>query len=231
MKPEILGIIPARKGSKGVLFKNRRLVAGKPLIQYSIDSALKSKRLTKVVISTDDSEIKDIAYASGVQVIDRPAHMAGDTSPIIDAIKHVLETLKIKSQSNPQAIVLLQPTAPLRSGEDIDMAIEMYYEKGMNPLCSVSLCEDNHPARMYKLNEMGAMVPFMADLAGLRRQDLPPVYHRNGALYIFSQQELSGGQIIVPGMTPYVMDTQKSLNIDTELDLLVLEAILSSRWQ
>jgi CMP-N,N'-diacetyllegionaminic acid synthase len=227
MKPEILGIIPARGGSKGVPLKNRRLVAGKPLIQYSIDAALRSKRLTMVVVSTDDPAIREIAHASGVEVIDRPAHMAGDTSPVIDAVRHALETLETNGRSKPQAIVLLQPTAPLRTCEDIDRAIELFYDKGLNPVCSVSRCEDNHPARMYTLDETGALAPFMTELAVLRRQDLPPVYHRNGALYVFGQQELAGGQIIVPGMTPYVMDARKSLNVDTDLDLLILDAMLS----
>jgi len=227
MKPEVLGIIPARGGSKGVPLKNRRLVAGKPLIQYSIDAALRSKRLTRVVVSTDDPAIGEIARASGVEVIDRPAHMAGDTSPVIDAVRHAVETLEANGRRKPETIVLLQPTAPLRTGEDIDRAIELFYDKGQNPVCSVSRCEDNHPARMYTLDETGALAPLMTELAVLRRQDLPPVYHRNGALYVFGQQELAGGQIIVPGMTPYVMDARQSLNVDTELDLLMLDAMLS----
>ena len=227
MASEILAIIPARGGSKGVPLKNRRLVAGKPLVQYSIDAALRSKRLTTVVVSTDDPAIGEIAGAGGVEVIDRPADMAGDTSPVIDAVRHVVETLEAKGRGKPHAIVLLQPSAPLRTGEDIDRAIELFYEKGLTPVCSVSRCEDNHPARMYTLDETGALAPLMTGLATLRRQDLPPVYHRNGALYVFGQQELAGGQIIVPGMTPYVMDAQQSLNVDTELDLIMLDAMLS----
>ena len=229
MKPEILGVIPARGGSKGVPLKNQRLVAGKPLIQYSINAALQSKQLTTVVVSTDDPVIREIARSSGVEVIDRPAHIAGDTSPVIDAVRHAVETLEAKGRSKPQAIVLLQPTAPLRTGEDIDNGIELYYSRGLNPVCSVSRCEDNHPARMYTVDETGALAALMPELAVLRRQDLPPVYHRNGALYIFGQRELIGGQIIVQGMTPYVMDALDSLNIDTELDLLVLEAMLSRK--
>lgn len=227
MKPEILGIIPARGGSKGVPMKNRRPVGGKPLIQYSIDAALRSKRLTTVVVSTDDPVIGEIARGNGVEVIDRPPLIAGDSSPVIDAVRHAVETLEANGRNRPQAIVLLQPTAPLRTGEDIDRAIDLFYEKDLNPVCSVSRCEDNHPARMYTLDETGALASLMPELAVLRRQDLPPVYHRNGALYIFGQQELTGGQIIVPGMTPYVMDVRQSLNVDTELDLLMLDVLLS----
>lgn len=229
MKPEVLGIIPARGGSKGVPFKNRRLIAGKPLIQYSIDSALLSKRLTMVVVSTDDPAIGEIARASGVEVINRPTNMAEDASPVIDAVRHVVETLEAAGRPKPQAMVLLQPTAPLRTSEDIDEAVELFYNGGLNPVCSVSRCEDNHPARMYTLNEKGALTSLMAELADLRRQDLPPVYHRNGALYVFGQSELSNGQIITPSMTPYVMDVMQSLNVDTEMDMLVLDAIMSRR--
>jgi N-acylneuraminate cytidylyltransferase len=227
MKPEVLGIIPARGGSKGVPLKNRRLVAGQPLIQYSIAAALRSKRLTNIVVSTDDPAIGEIARACGVEVVERPAQLSEDASPVIDAVRHVVETLVANDRIKPQAIVLLQPTAPLRTSEDIDNAIGLFFDKGLNPVCSVSRCEDNHPARMYRLDETGVLVPLMPELASFRRQDLPPVYHRNGALYVFGQRELAGGHIIVPGMTPYVMDAQQSLNIDTEFDLLVLDRVLS----
>lgn len=229
MKPDVLGIIPARGGSKGVPLKNRRLVAGRPLIQYSIDAALQSKRLTRVVVSTDDPDIADIARASGVSVVNRPPEMAADSSPVIDAVRHAVEVLATDGQPSPQVIVLLQPTAPLRTAQDIDNAVALFLGNGLNPVCSVSRCEDNHPARMYRLDETGLLAPLMPELAELRRQDLPAVYHRNGALYVFGQRELAAGRIIVPGMTPYVMDAEQSLNIDTELDLKVLDAVLSSR--
>lgn len=227
MMPEVLGIIPARGGSKGVPLKNRRLVAGQPLIWYSIVAAQRSKKLSTVVVSTDDPAIVEIACACGVEVMERPAQLAEDTSPVIDAVRHVLQTLESNKRIKPEAIVLLQPTAPLRTSEDIDNAIGLFFEKNLNPICSVSRCEDNHPARMYSLNETGVLIPLIPELASLRRQDLPPVYHRNGAIYVFGQKELAAGNIIVPGMTPYLMDAQQSLNIDTEFDLLVLDRVLS----
>lgn len=229
MKCEILGIIPARAGSKGVPQKNRRLVGGRPLIQYSIDVALRSKQLTRIVVSTDDPVICDLARVSGIEVVERPVGLAGDASAVIDAVRHVIETSLAGGRVMPEAIVLLQPTAPLRKVEDIDNAVQLFFDNNMNPVCSVSRCEDNHPARMYRLDSSGRLEPLMPEFAGLRRQELPPIYHRNGAIYVFGRRELDAGQIIVPGMTPWVMDARQSLNVDTEFDLLVLDTMVSQK--
>lgn len=229
MKPDILGLIPARGGSKGVRHKNRRLVAGRPLIQYTIDAALASTALTQVAVTTDDPEVANIARRAGVLVVDRPADIAGDTSPVIDAVRHADAALKARGLPAAQGIVLLQPTAPLRTGADIDAAVALFLDGRLNPVCSVSRCEDNHPARMYTVDGAGHLASLMPDLASMRRQDLPAVYHRNGALYIFGQRELALGTIICPAMTPYVMDQQQSLNVDTEFDLVVLQAVLTQR--
>jgi len=227
MKPEILGLVPARGGSKGVPLKNRRLVAGKPLIQYTLDAAMQSQALTQIVVSTDDPVVADIARRAGVAVVERPANIAGDTSPVIDAVRHAVQVLQQRGQPALQGIVLLQPTAPLRTAGDIDASVQLFLKGGLNPVCSVSQCEDNHPARMYKLGADGHLASLMPELASLRRQDLPAVYHRNGAMYVFGQRELALGTIICPSMTPYVMGAQQSLNVDTEFDLLVLQAVLS----
>lgn len=229
MKPDILGLIPARGGSKGVPHKNRRIVAGRPLIQYTIDAALASAALTQVAVSTDDAEVAEIARRAGVLVVDRPVEIAGDTSPVIDAVRHADATLQARGLPAAQGIVLLQPTAPLRTSVDIDAAVTLFLDGGLNPVCSVSRCEDNHPARMYLINGDGHLASLMPDLASMRRQDLPAVYHRNGALYVFGRRELALGTIICPTMTPYVMDQEQSLNVDTEFDLVVLQAVLSQR--
>lgn len=229
MKPEILGFIPARAGSKGVFQKNRRLVGGRALIQYSIDSALQSKSLSRIIVSTDDKEIANIAQSAGVEVVDRPLEISGDTSPVIDAVRHAVTVSYQAGSFLPNAIVLLQPTAPLRTSEDIDAAIELFFQHDLTPVCSVTQCEDNHPARMYTLDANSYLAPLMPELANLRRQELPRVFHRNGALYIFGQRELLSGHIISQSMTPYVMDAERSFNVDTELDLLVLDAVLSRR--
>lgn len=228
MKHEVLGLIPARGGSKGVPHKNRRLVAGKPLISYSIDAALFSKRLTQIVVSTDDPEIAEIARGAGVTLVDRPSELAGDASPVIDAVRHALQSVQNRGFSAVDGVVLLQPTTPLRTADDIDRAVDLYFLHGRKPVCSVYRCEDNHPARMYTI-EHGRLLSLMPEMSAMRRQDLPHVYHRNGALYVFGQRQVDDGTIIDRDMTPYVMSQHASVNIDTELDFILLEAILANR--
>ena len=227
MKPNVLALIPARGGSKGVPGKNKRIVGGKPLIFYTIDEAIASSRVTHVAVTTDDSDIVSLAEEIGILVIQRPSDIAGDTSPVIDAVRHALEELRQKQQLEFDAIVLLQPTSPLRSAEDIDNVISLFFEGELNPVCSVYQCDDNHPARMYTI-ENGKLASLMPELSSVRRQDLPPVYHRNGVAYVFGQREVESGEIISSYMTPYVMPIESAINIDNELDFALLENIIEN---
>jgi N-acylneuraminate cytidylyltransferase len=222
--PERVAIIPARGGSKGVPGKNKRLVSGKPLIEYTLDAARDCAKLDRIVVTTDDPDVADIARRAGVEVVERPASIAADESPVIDAVLHALETLEITA---PGALVLLQPTSPLRTAGDIDAALELFESTG-TPVCSVCQVGDAHPARMYRLDD-GVMRPLAPELASLRRQDLPVLFHRNGALYIVGPEQLRERQIICDPMVPYEMDAERSVNIDTELDLMVLEALLGAQ--
>ena len=219
---ERVAIVPARGGSKGVPGKNKRPVRGRPLITYSIQAGLAARTLDRVIVTTDDPEIAAIARAEGAEVVDRPADIAGDSSPVIDAVVHALDALAI---ADPAAVVLLQPTSPLRSGEDIDRALALFETTGL-PVCSVCRAEDAHPARMYHIED-GRLRPLMPELATLRRQDLPPVYHRNGAIYVFGPEQIARREIIAAEMAAYEMAPERSVNIDTELDLLLLEAVLA----
>lgn len=220
MTDRAVAIVPARGGSKGVPHKNRRLVAGLPLISYTLRAAKEAKALGRIVVTTDEAEIATIARDEGVEVVLRPAAIAGDESPVIDAVRHALEAL----QERASVIALLQPTSPFRSAADIDAAIALYCESG-TPVCSVYACEDNHPARMYRIED-GRLVSLFPALAAVRRQDLPPVYHRNGCLYVFGPREVASGRIIGEAMVPYVMPQGSSVNIDTELDLLLMAAVV-----
>lgn len=222
--PETIAIIPARGGSKGVPGKNKRLVAGRPLIAYSIAAAHAANAVDRVVVSTDDPEIASIAREEGAELVERPAGYSKDDSPVIDAVIHALNSLGIVA---PGAIVLLQPTSPLRTSEDIDRSVSLF-KAHQTPVCSVYRAEDAHPARMYwiKNERLHALMP---ELAALRRQDLPPVFHRNGAIYVFGPAQLEQREIITDDMIAYEMPTASSINIDTELDLMLLEAVLAHR--
>lgn len=228
MKHEALGVIPARGGSKGVPGKNKRFVAGKPLIQWTIEAALKAQSIDSVVVSTDDEEIATISRECGARVIIRPAEIAGDTSPVIEAVRHVIATLGAEGMPIPGAVALLQPTAPMRLPEDVDGAIKLFFDRGLVPVCSVVRCEDNHPARMYFRVEDGSLEPLFPAMAEARRQDLPPVFHRNGAVYVFGEAEIESGIIISPKMMAFEMPADRSLNIDTELDMSIVNAVMAN---
>lgn len=222
---DTLCIIPARGGSKGVPFKNRRIVGGAPLISHTIRSARASMLLSTIVVTTDDPEIAQIAEAEGVEAIERPSALATDESPVIDAIRHVLAVRGEAGVAAPEAIALLQPTSPFRQPQDIDAALELYFANGGCPVCSVYQTDDAHPARMYRIIE-GRLQSLMPELASVRRQDLPPIYHRNGSIYVFGQREVASGQIIVDRMLPYVMPLISSVNVDSETDLLLVQAMM-----
>ncbi len=225
----MLAIIPARAGSKGVVNKNKRLVGGQPLITYTIDAASKSKRITNILVSTDDIKIIEIASQAGIHVIKRPPELAGDHSPIVDTIKHALIEWTSNGNLYPDAVVLLQPTSPLREPSDIDKAIDIYFSHDCVPVCSVVRCEDAHPARMYILDENGKLSSLMPLLSDSRRQDLPGVFLRNGAIYVFGRVEIDSNKIITSSMVPYVMDQTRSINVDTEFDLDLIEYMISCK--
>ena len=139
----ILAIIPARGGSKGIPRKNIKLLAGKPLIAYSIEAAIKSEFVNRVIVSTDDDEIEQISIKYGAEVIIRPKKLAEDDSPTIDGIIHALNILE-KTGYLPDIVVLLQPTSPLRTQDDVDNAI-IYYLKNKDKYDSlISICEFDH---------------------------------------------------------------------------------------
>lgn len=225
---EVLCIIPARGGSKGVPLKNRRMAGGVPLIVHTIRAARAAACLSAIVVSTDDPEIVRIAQGEGIEAIVRPVRYAADTSPVIDAVRHVLMTRNGQGASPPAAIALLQPTSPFREPGDIERAVGVFFENGKVPVCSVYQVEDAHPARMYRIVD-DKLVSLMPELASIRRQELPAIYHRNGSIYVFGPREVASGQIISDNMAPYVMPSTSSVNVDTEIDLLLVNAMLEQR--
>ena len=225
MTHNVTAIVPARGGSKGVAHKNRREIAGVPLISYTLRAARSAESLDRIVVTTDDPEIARIARDEGVEVVIRPPEIAGDASPVIEAVRHVLNALMERDGYTADVIVLLQPTSPFRDSRDIDAAVELFLANDRTPVCSVYRCEDNHPARMYRIED-DRLVALFPDLASLRRQDLPPVFHRNGSLYVFGQPEVASGRIIGEGMLPYVMPASSSVNIDAEIDFVLMAAML-----
>lgn len=221
-----LGVIPARGGSRGVPGKNIRVVAGKPLIAWTIEEAKKSKYLDRVVVSSDDDEIIRVAKEWGGDVpFVRPEELARDDTPGVEPVLHAMRALP-----GYDYVVLLQPTSPLRSALDIDGCLELCVKQGF-PAC-VSVTEpDKSPYWMFKIDRDGRILPIMQEEEVIpRRQDLPPVYVFNGAIYIANCGWLEKIRaFIAPETRAYQMPKERSVDIDTELDLLYVELFLTGQ--
>ena len=188
----VLAIIPARSGSKGVPNKNARLLGGKPLIAYSIEQAQSSIFIRDIIVSTDSEEIGEMAKRFGAQVpFIRPAHLSSDTAKSIDVVIHAVEFLKEQGK-NYDAVILLQPTSPFREVSLIDSAITQFSSSDMDSLVSVSQVPyEYNPHWVYEINENGFLSLATGEKQIIpRRQDLPQAFHRDGNIYISSVEVL-----------------------------------------
>lgn len=228
MKPKILALIPARGGSKGIQKKNIKLLFGKPLIAWTIDQAKKSEYLNKIIVTTEDEEIGEISRSWGADIIKRPKELAKDESPTIDAIFHALEVLKSENY-NPDIIILLQPTSPLRTTKDIDNAMELF----LNTNCEsvVSVCELKHsPYWCFEIEKGYLKSLFGDEYLRRRRQDLENVYMPNGAMYISTPENLRKYKGFYCLRTiPYIMPPERGIDIDNEVDFMLAE-LLTKRY-
>jgi len=218
-------IIPARGGSKGVPRKNIRPLAGHPLIAHSIQDALDAKRVDQVYVSTDDEEIADISKQYGAKVIYRPAELANDIASSEAALIHAVSEIE-KQEPVIDNIVFLQCTSPIRTGEDIDRALEKLKAQQADSLLSVS------PSHRFLWEEQaGEAYPINYDYRQRpRRQDMSPQYVENGSIYIFKpwvlkeQKNRLGGHVAL-----FVMSEEAALEIDSLTDFRVIEAIVSEQ--
>lgn len=225
----ILGIIPARGGSKGVPGKNIKLLNNKPLIAYTIEEAKKSKYLNKVILSTDDKQIAEVGRKFGADIpFMRPHELAQDDSKAIDTYKFTLEKLKNDYNYQADILVVLQPTSPLRSHNDIDEAIELFLEKDADSV--ISMCEVEHSPYWYKnVNDNCQVKPFVDIKNHLaNRQELPKVYRPNGAVYVFKTNLIINNYDYYTENTyAYIMSQEKSIDIDTKLDFILAETLIN----
>jgi len=228
---DILSIIPARGGSKSIPLKNIQLVAGKPLIAWTIESALRCPLLSKIVVSTDDLQIANIALDSGAEVpFLRPPELAQDNTPGIDPILHAIRWLDEHDGYRPDYVMVLQPTSPLRETQDIEAAIQLAIKKQADSIVSVSQVA-HHPYWTKTVLADGRLTDFLSlDHAYVRRQDLPPVYALNGAIYLARRDVLLERQTWYTDHTyAYIMPPERSLDIDTPWDLYLADSILKDR--
>lgn len=229
MKGEkVLAVITARGGSKGIPRKNITAVLGKPLIVYSIQAAISSRSVSRTIVSTDDTSIASVARAYGAEVpFLRPHHLATDTATSVSVLKHALTCLAEKEGYLADIVVCLQPTSPLRSAEDIDRAVTLCIQSGADSV--VSLCEVMHHPYWMKKVIGGRVYPLMEvdERQYSRRQDLPPVYQLNGALYVTRRRVLLEEEKMLGTYTEaYIMPQERSIDIDTPCDLKLAELIM-----
>lgn len=216
---DVLGLIPARGGSRGIPGKNLASVAGRPLIAWTVEAALAAGTLARVVVSTDDPEI---ASAAGCEVLARPPELAGDETPMLDVVLHALGALL-----GFDAVCVLQPTSPLRRAEHVDAAVGLLGDAdGV-----VSVVEVPHQFRPESLMALeGAwLVPVVAG-APVRRQDKALVYARNGpAVLVVRAAGLADRGLYGGDLRPYLMVAEDSVDVDGPLELRLAELLLSSR--
>lgn len=225
----VLAVIPARGGSKGVPGKNIRVLGGKPLIAHTIESALESRRVTRAVVSTDDEAIAAVARAQGADVpFMRPTELATDTALAIPVIQHALQATEILDGTTYDAVVMLQPTTPFRTAADLDAALELLETSGADSVISVIDVEGHHPARMKYLDGDRLIdPPFCEAVENQPRQELRPMFLRNGAIYASRRDVLLAGSFKGRDCRGYVMPHSRSVNIDTLGDFLQAERVLA----
>ena len=233
IKPKILGITLARGGSKSVPKKNIKLLNGKPLIYYTINEALKSKHLTDYVVSTDDIEIMKIAAEYGANVpFKRPDYLSTDTASSVEALKHAVGFMEETNSLTYDFVIELMCTNPLKSVEDIDACIEKLTETRADSVIAVHKLEDHHPNRIKKIVD-DLIVDFcLPEKLESRRQDLKPnAYIRSGSIYALKRDELMiyNRRYGSDHSRPYVLEPYKAVNVDTRIDFLIAEALLSGK--
>ena len=228
----VLAIIPARAGSKGVLGKNIRLLNGKPLLLYSCECVTQSRRVTRAVLSTDCSRMASLARESGVEVpFQRPAELARDNSPTLGVILHALNWFQESRDWQPDIVVLLQPTAPLRVAADVDQAIDQLVNSNADSVVSVCrVAAHFHPEWQFTITNGQLQTWKGMPVASVptRRQLLSPTYERNGAVYAFRTRALrETGSIYGRHCLAFEMPAERSINIDSMDDWRKAEKSLS----
>ncbi|MBM7540036.1 cytidylyltransferase domain-containing protein [Amphibacillus cookii] len=222
-----LAVIPARSGSKGLVNKNIRLLNGKPLLAYTIEAAIHSRKFSKVIVSTDSSEYAGIARQYGAKVpFLRAEHLATDTASSWDVVREVL-TYYLNKGENFNLVGLLQPTSPLRTSDDIISAFDLFDKKKARSV--VSVCEVDHsPVLSNVLPDSLSMETFISKAhTDLRRQELEVYYRLNGAIYLtYVQDVLEGKSLYNQDSYAYIMSKKHSVDIDEELDFKVADMLM-----
>ncbi len=224
----ITGICPARGGSKGLENKHLLELDEIPVLAHTIREARKSSALDEFVVTSEDPEIQDTARRYRADVIERPAELADDDTPMVDVVQHVLEQLELKRRL-PDVFVLLQPTSPLRMASDIDGAVEVFRNQEPDAVVSVTTPDDS-PYHCFRIKN-GMLSPLLdEEQVEKRRQDQPETVRVNGAVYVTTPDVFRDQDSLLPEKTmPFRMPPERSVDIDNRLDFLLARAILQDR--
>ncbi len=226
MKNKLLVVIPARGGSKGLKNKNLLMLGGKPLIAWTIEAALNSTYVDKVVVSSDSSEIREVANKFGAETpFSRPNYLSDDEALSIDVILHAIQNLPLF-----EYVCMLQPTSPLRTNVNIDEAFSLLLTENANSCVSVTKSEQS-PFWTFSISENGKLQSlFDIDNMPARRQELPDTYYLNGAIYIAKTSWLLKSKNFLTNDTlPFIMSNDVSVDIDTKSDFEIAEKMILSK--
>ena len=223
----MLAIIPARGGSKGLVGKNIKELLGKPLIVYAVEAAKKAKHISRIIVSTDDQKIADLAVAAGAECpFMRPTELASDEAKAIDTYTYTIDRLN-EEGADIKEFVVLQATSPLRTAEDIDACIELYRKKKADSV--VSYTEEAHPISWHKyIDKEGKISPVFEDDKA-NRQEYKKTYHPNGAVYVFNYEMIKRGEYYTENSFAYLMPRLQSIDIDTLEDFEYAAFLLSRK--
>lgn len=227
MDKSILALIPARGGSKGIPGKNIKKLAGKPLIAYTVEAAKAAPSISRIIVSTDSLKIADTAQRYGAEVpFLRPEELASDTSKTMDAVMYTLDKLA-KQGETYDYLVLLQPTSPLRTAEDIEGCIQKALKCGRD-VVAVSEVQDN-PVLMRRMAETGEMSSLLNGSSTVRRQDMQAYYRVNGSIYVNLVDRLSSDTSLNDNPVGYILPREHSVDIDEPVDFEIAEYYIRER--
>ena len=225
----ILGVITARGGSKGIPGKNIKHLGPKPLIVYTIEVAKKSKLVTHLIVSTNDKEVANICTRHGVEVpFMRPEELATDTVGHLEVMQHAIQFMEEKLDIKFDYTVILQPTSPFRQSEDIDNTLKVLIESGADSAVSlVKVPSSEHPIKVKKMKSNKVLPYCMPEPEGIRRQDFPLAYKRSSHVYAMRRATLvDKNRLYGDTVAGYVVSEERFIDIDTPLDWIKAEYML-----
>jgi CMP-N,N'-diacetyllegionaminic acid synthase len=230
---KVIAIIPARGGSKGIPYKNIKKLVGKPLISWTIDTAKETPEIDRIIVSTDDEKIAEVAEKFGAEVFMRPSEIAQDLSPMIDTVLNIRERLEAAGDlDGSEYMVLLQPTSPLRTADDISQCLELLSDKETNYDSVATFKEaDLNPHRAWAIFDNNPKVFIEGASPWLQRQQLPGAYQLNGAVYAskFAKLEKGNFSFLFGNAGAVVMPKERSVDIDDMIDWQLAEILLSQK--